>query len=498
MTFPWNLSTRTAPRDGVIPSPARLPRGPLLTIDWTDSSVTILHVLSTAGEMTLGDRLHLKWPEELNLPVHSTQAGVWLKTELRRHGLPLLPAVVCAPRRRGFVKLIEVPRVPQDMLIDLVQAQAEQKSGTEFGGVRVDFSSVASPDDNSKDLAPLLLAVLPTRVLQQVQSVLAAAEISIVSMGFGELAIPTLYGSLPGLTLGILCNHSKTELILSRAGHCLALHSIPSVTTDPAAENWLATAERMRATLPEQMQSEGLSSLAVGGPLAAEAAESLARVTSLPVERFGTSHESDLRSIAYLTSLQSPAHAVDFLSPRRADDPQAVRQRRIRQGLLWGGAVMAPLLAWSAMERSELDRELARLRREAHDHRAFVERGAPIVSAAGFLDDWDRSNTDWSRELARLLPVLPRGESGYLSRMSLQHREGEPAAAQFSGVARDVQDVTQLNSKIVRSDRYLLNPRAIEPNPLDDQFKVRFETDLVLRDEADEAAGAGDSAGGAQ
>lgn len=513
MKFPFLQPAAPAAAAATVPSPTRLPAGPLLAIDWNETSVSLLHVLSTAGQMEFGARLHLPWPEELKLPLHAAQAGTWLKTELRRHGLPLLPAVVCAPRRRGLLKLLEIPPAAPELLADLVRSQAEHRSGAEVGSVRIDFlplppapasTAPATPapvDENP--LRPVLAVVLSNVIVQQIRSVLEGAGITPLAMGIGELALPCLADNDERLVLDILANTAKVELTLSRGGYPLASQSLSSESLERDAPTWLATAERMRQALPASVAPGALDEVRVWGPRGAEAAERLQTTATINVSVVPTAHDNDLRSIAYLTSMRSPPVLLDFLHPRQAADPTVVRRQRIRRGALWVAAGLAPLGVWFGMEQADLDSHLARLREEVRDRRQFVERGQDLVAASTFVDDWDATRPDWGQELGTLLPLLPRGETGYLTRLQLEQREGESPSIQVAGLARSADEIAALNTRLVRDhSRYELQPRAIEPNPLDPEYEVRFQTELIVRPapEADtpaEEPSSGRAAGGA-
>ncbi|AMV19835.1 hypothetical protein [Planctomyces sp. SH-PL14] len=495
MKLPFFPPAAPAAAAATFPSPTRLPAGPLLAIDWNETSVSLLHVLSTAGPMEFGARLHLPWPEELKLPLHAAQAGTWLKTELRRHGLPLLPAVVCAPRRRGLLKLLEIPPAAPELLADLVRSQAEHRSGAEVGSVRIDFlplplppppahgsATAATTAVDENPLRPVLAVVLSNVIVQQIRSVLEGAGITPLAMGIGELALPCLADNDERLVLDILANTAKVELTLSRRGYPLASQSLSSENLERDAPTWLATAERIRQALPASMASAAIDEVRIWGPRGAEAAERLRTTATIGVSVIPTAHENDLRSIAYLTSMRSAPLLLDFLHPRQAADPAVVRRQRIRRGALWAAASLAPLGVWFGMEQADLDSRLARLREEVRDRRQYVERGQDLVAASTFVDDWEAARPDWGQELGTLLPLLPRGETGYLTRLQLEQREGESPSIQVSGLARSADEIAGLNTRLVRDhSRYELQPRAIEPNPLDPEYEVRFQTDLTVR-----------------
>lgn len=505
MKFPFFQPAVPSATAATFPSPTRLPAGPLLAIDWNETSVSLLHVLSTTGPMEFGARLHLPWPEGLKLPLHAAQAGTWLKTELRRHGLPLLPAVVCAPRRRGLLKLLEIPPVAPELLPDLVRSQAEHRSGAEVGSVRIDFlplppapAPAAATVADENPLRPVLAVVLSNIIVQQIRSVLEGAGITPLAMGIGELALPCLTDNDDRLVLDILANTAKVELTLSRGGYPLASQSLSSESLERDAPTWLATAERMRQALPASVAPGALDEVRIWGPRGAEAAERLRTTATIHVSVIPTAHENDLRSIAYLTSMRTAPVLLDFLHPRQAADPAVVRRQRIQRGALWAAAALAPLGVWFGMERAELDSRLARLRAETRDRRQFVERGQELVAASTFVDGWEATRPDWGQELGTLLPLLPRGETGYLTRLQLEQREGEPPSIQVSGLARSADEIAELNTRLVRDhSRYELQPRAIEPNPLDPQYEVRFQTELIVRPAPAEELSPGRAAGGA-
>jgi len=478
-----------------------------LAIDWTDAAITALHVRTTAGSIAIEGRLSAPWPGDADSPEALAGRGEWLRGELRRAGLPLMPAVICAPRRRGFLKLLEVPPVGGDLLADVVRSQAEHRMGAEAHGAAIDFLILPHRDSANLPLQTVLAAALSGETLRQIRGVLVAAAIPVRAIGFGELGLPALpsldpsdRGAASSLRLDLLCDPDRVELVLSYDGFPLASQSLAGADdsgTDrdrAAATRWLATAERMRLSLPEGVRREAIGEIVVRGSTATSSLAPLRAASPVPVRHEAGDSEEGLRCLAYLASLQHPATAIDFENPRRVADPRAARRRMWRRAGLWAAAVATPLAIWFQQERSALDRELERLRQEERDRTAWIERGRPLVAAAEFLDRWDASRTDWGAQLTDLLPRLPSDERGYLERLQLEHRESSAASIQVSGLASSADEIAQLNTALVRqNDRYELQPRAIEPNSLDSDFQVRFHTDLALRprpidDQTDETA----------
>lgn len=494
MTQFWKRRSRSRGRsEARLAAAASWSRGPLLALDWGETEVTALHIRSTSGAIVVERQMTAAWPSEL-ASLATGEAGEWLRTELRRAGLPLMPAVVCAPRRRGFLKLLEIPPVSGDLLADVVRSQAEHRMGTEAHGAAIDFLPLPTGGTGSS-MQTVLAAALAGETLRQIQGVLASAAIPVLAIGFGELGLPALAAEAGDgfaedrLRLHLVCEQERVELVLSQGGLPLASQSLAGIErNEEGAQRLLATAERLRLSLPEAMRPAALSEIVLGGPAATEALPILQKVSPVPIRSEPFTTGAEWRALAYVASLRSAATAIDFANPRRAADPRIARRRRLCRAALWAAVLAAPLAVWWQREHQALDRELERLKTEARDRTAWIERGRPLVAASKFLDEWQGARTDWGAELTELLPLLPSDERGYLERLQLDHREGDAASIQVTGLAQSADEIAKLNTTLVRQNaRYELQPRAIEPNSLDTDFRVRFHTDLVLRPPADDA-----------
>ncbi len=494
MTQFWKRRSRSRGRsEARRAAAASWSRGPLLALDWGETEVTALHIRSTSGAIVVERQMTAAWPSEL-ASLATGEAGEWLRTELRRAGLPLMPAVVCAPRRRGFLKLLEIPPVSGDLLADIVRSQAEHRMGTEAHGAAIDFLPLPTGGIGSA-MQTVLAAALAGETLRQIQGVLASAAIPVLAIGFGELGLPALAAeegdgfAEDRLRLHLVCEQERVELVLSQGGLPLASQSLPGTErNEEEVQRWLATAERLRLSLPEAMRPAGLSEIVLGGPAATKALPILQKVSPVPIRSEPFTTGAEWRALAYVASLRSAATAIDFANPRRAADPRIARRRRLCRAALWAAVLAAPLAVWWQREHRALDRELERLKAEARDQTAWIERGRPLVAASKFLDEWQLARTDWGAELTELLPLLPSDERGYLERLQLDHREGDAGSIQVTGLAQSADEIAKLNTTLVRQNaRYELQPRAIEPNSLDTDFRVRFHTDLVLRPPADDS-----------
>jgi Tfp pilus assembly protein PilN len=465
-----------------LPSPTTTPKGAVLGIDWSETSLTVLQFAGPDAAAGAVQRLELTFPPELRLPVHAGQVGVWIQAELRRHGVPIRPAVVCVPRKRSIITLTEAPRAAADHVVGAVRHQAEHRLGAEAGPCDIDLNLFPMAAASDSTLQPVLAAMLPMELSRLIETVLTAAQIPIHALGLGELALPQLDRRSDGFRLDILCGAKRSELVLSWSGQAVASRSVMGEIAEGNVRCWLATADRMMESLPESLTRDRLVEVVVHGPEASDAALLLSELSTIPSRIGVAAPEIDVRLRAYLASTTCPEALLDFAHPRRTADPNLEQSRRKRLSILAASVILCPAAAWFLRESRDLDQQLVQLKQRERELQQLVERGQPSLIAEAFLEDWRQNRTDWAITLNDLLPRLPSGGKGYLSRLQLEHSDGGAASVQASGFARSPEEVVKLNrSLLTQSDRYELQPRAIEPNPLDAEFKARFQTDITLK-----------------
>ncbi|WP_437231120.1 hypothetical protein SH661x_002375 [Planctomicrobium sp. SH661] len=480
-------------------SPATLPKSPFLAVDWSETCITVLQVQLVKNEFQIGGRAFLPWPQEILPSSDASAAGNWLKGELQKNGIPVLPVVACAPRPRGMLKLLQIPDADSASMIKVIHHQIEFRAGAQPGEVVSDFLVLPKSEELSEGLRNVVAVLLPTKVLQQIRETLTAAGAELLSCGFGELALPTFSGDSAGCRIDVLCNHAKMEFVLSCDGDPVASLGQQAIYDASSVTSWLACIERIQLAVAQQLGRRSIDQILFWGPMAEEAIRFCRPHWKAVPPSLGKVTDVDARMLAYLNSLLRKRAVIDFAQPRRAPDPRKEQRRRLRQAGLVAGAICLPFVIGTLQERSRLDREVSKLRLLEKELQQFIERGQPILSQAAFVDRFRSERMDWGNELTNILPLLPESDRAYLNQLTLSQREGTPAAVSLSGLAHSAEDVSRLNRNLLDQVKNCeLRSGGIEPNVMDREFNSRFSLELRFKSKEElDAAASGSSRGGA-
>ena len=479
------------------PVDRRFTNQPFLVVDWTATGVALSTVRITDKNFTLLNSQFVEFPAVLDPFASPGETGKWLRNICESGGLPATAVAISVPRRDLSVKLLELPNVTDDELGPLVALQVESRTQLTNQPVAWDF--VAHPVKHGDAQRYVLLASIPNSVFNAVCEIRQAAGWSTVIMTSGDLSIGLDNTRSPETgsewQIHIQANPVKLELSLHRSGLLVSSHAtaMPVGSNVEAAAVVKSVINRLMAGRPAVWKNEPESAtVLISGPHASALAESLKGEGIYAAVLY--TDERTPRALAVAQALRHATGRLDFLRPRSADRPAALRrQRRVMAAVAVAGLLLTGIAAMTLMRQS-LDRELVKLETERQQMQQFVDRGKAVVDKWAYVSRWQKETVHSASEIGEFAALLPDRNRLIVTRLQLENLvDAEDRVLRIDGLAQGSTDVLGMNAAILeKSDRYDLRPQSIEPAPEGSAFSSQFRIEVLLRD-GDATRGDGDT-----
>lgn len=208
---------------------------------------------------------------------HPEKTGVILAAALEAAGIREKRCAVCVPPAWALVASTELPAVAPDDLRGYLDLRAEREFPVALNELRLGHSPYTLPDGTRR----ATLAALPSRRLEAVETMLAAAGRRAVSVSLALGDALTADSGDPAPTLHFLASPGHTDVVVTAGGGVAALRSLPGpaadsekpdegsspLAVDAAAFDPVAFARDLRITLGRlpQAVSQGVHLARFGG-----------------------------------------------------------------------------------------------------------------------------------------------------------------------------------------------------------------------------------------
>jgi hypothetical protein len=200
------------------------------------------------------------------LVANPDKAGERFAAELAAAGFRERRCVVCVPASWALTTSTEVPGVSADDLRGYLELRAEREFPIPVADLRLAYCAYASPDGAER----ATLTAVPTKRLEAVERMLAAAECRAVSISLGlDGCLPQ--GELPA-AMHFVANGTHVDLIIAAGGGIAALRSLPA-PVDTATFDAAGFSREVRITLgrlPDAMRQQVTQARFRGSPATAE------------------------------------------------------------------------------------------------------------------------------------------------------------------------------------------------------------------------------------
>lgn len=482
----------------------------LIAFDWEADSLAGIEADVSGETVHVRRCFRYEWPAPSDPPQSAAALGQWLADALKRDGITPGEARVVLPREAVVVRTLDLPRVPENELPDLVRFQAATKSSTPLDRLALDFLPL--PVDEADSTLQVLMITVEDARLKRIRETLSAAGIELTSVGISPVAVGELVRRLRGeqpsapdrATLFVFQDAHRVEISTLVEQRVIFSHHSRLSGADDADGLRTATAEVNRAVIALSQAQSDLEIAEVclihtgdaGSPLEKSLAQRFGErlhvldVTKTRGVRLGRPADaaglaSFAPALGALVAAGDPhLAAIDFLAPRRA----IVKPDRtkLRIGLGAAAAVLVGGIAYwmVASQIADLTAQREVIEQSVRDIDTALKQGQPDLEAAGILAEWTGASRDPLTVLDRLNRLTPGTDRVYLQELSMSIG-GRDQTFNIEGVGAAVEeaDVRQLQ-EILESDGLRVEPivgrRSSDPDyPRGFDLKVELPANVV-------------------
>jgi Tfp pilus assembly PilM family ATPase/Tfp pilus assembly protein PilN len=404
--------------------------------------------------------------------------GAFIRAAAEKHHLSFDPAVCAVGRERAFLHALTIPATPDDQVANLVRFQLAQELPFAIEESVVDYVVTARREDGN--VTGVLAAAVKTEFLEYLQLAFRKAGLSLRQVGLRPfanlLAVRDATGAAGANVLfvdlglqGLEIDFIKSDGVLEFSRN-VGLEDTPAQTT-PLKDAFLEQAIlQVKRTLQAQAYMAGALTARPERVLVAGATgwegEFASRVTSqlsLPAQVFSLP-EAGFEQSAFATcyglargQTRSRQDQFNFLAPKKAVDPRAVRSRYYRLAVGAAAAFMILGFIYSRGQVGRAERELAGLQAEEKRLGDDVKKFNQFAEQMDQVHTWMDKRVDWLGQMKRLSEFLPPNDRIYLSDLRLAGG-GESSDVfvdiSLNGQTRSRQDIDKLAQILAEKGRY--------------------------------------------
>lgn len=449
----------------------------LIAFDWEADYVAGVEADVSGPSVHVRRCFRHDWPEATDPPQGPSEQGRWLAETLRQDGISTGDALLVLPREAVVVRKLELPKVPENELPELVRFQAATKSSTPLDRLALDYLPL--PVGEADTAQQVLMVTVEAERLKRVRETLSAAGFDLQSVGISPVTVGELVTRMEEersiapdhATLVIFQDARRVEITALVEERVTFSHQSRLAGAGDAAGLKGSLAEVNRTVIA---LSQARSDLEITEVCLIHAGDADPEFESALAQRFGGRlHVLDVASAkgvrigrpadrAVLASL-APAlgallaagerrvTAIDFLSPRRAVQPPDRTKQRL--GLAAAAAAMLGGLGywWFSSHLADLVAQTEIIEQRIVELDNELKLGAPDLEAAATIGEWAAAARDPLAVMLDLHRMSPGAERVYLQelKMTAGGRDGI-FRVEGTGSAFDARDVQQMQEVLER------------------------------------------------
>ncbi len=456
----------------------------VLLMDWTESHASVALLVRDQETWRIDKEVEILWTDENGKAYSLDLRSKRLSEALTKNGLACRNVVVSVPRRNAVIKLLDLPSVAPDVLTDAVILQAESR-GISAEAYVIDYLEQPETTDG---FAFVLMAAYPRQSIEDVQTTIRGAGLTVMSIGIGEIglagALPRHDRPDPGLLM--IAETDSIDFVVTRFGCPISLMTLPlTVNTENYGKVITATLSRLFLALPQGLVAEGLHTIAATGPEANSAITAMQSKYALQIHKLETPPTQSLRAWGLAMDQRQPNFRIDFCNPKQRLDVPALNRAQRNLWLLRGGLVLALVFVCFRFYLSQLESRVGELSSEllTLENRSLAQE--EILETADQLAQWQTSKVNWSQELVRFLGPMPDNQRVFLNRLRVEQSQNQVPDIRIEGLARDLDDAIEMNQKLVgQSPRYQIRPDSIDRQNTNPHYRVGFVVSAMIDTES--------------
>lgn len=468
-----------------------------LILNWSRQGVVALSASTSGQSVRVRSAAEMAWSETATPQKSRKAAGESLKAFLRQAGMQADSALVCLPREQAVIHSLDVPRVPEEELAELVHLQAATKSSQPVEQLMIDF--LPQPVRSDRELGSVLAATLSRPTGDAIRRTLEAADIELSGIGLSSVGLAEMSHAFhpvkSGQVLVAACLHeSRLDITLARD------NVIQMMQTSTLAEvNSEGVAAELRRIMFAAQQSMG--EFTVGHSVLFVSPESMTSLTdlrSLAVDDLTIMTLADLpqvklaeplpksldssRLVASLGLLlnrsQKTFPGIDFQHPRQK--LIAKDDSRRKMAIYAAGALTLLSLGYYKFHTysRSLDSQISQLQLDESTLKSGLAVGKPVLESDVQLQEWLARDVHMLQELDRIQRTLPGTQTTYLNDFQFDVALGKSLAkVRAEGQATNRNAVEEIYGDF-NAAGFHVTPAAINSGRRDSEYPVEFELNL--------------------
>jgi hypothetical protein len=472
-------------------------------IDWDKNHIRILNFTKdSSGKVKVLQAIQAEIPSDVSIDDADQFAG-FIQQTFKSNDIPAASIIFMVGRERAFLHQLAIPASPEGEVANLVRFQLAQELPFAIEESTVDYIVTARNDAGA--VIGVLAAAVQTEYIDFLRHLARSAGLAIKRVGlrsYGNyLAVKTAGYLNEGLYLFADLGLGGLEIdIFSMEGGLVYSRSAglseDDVQATPLKQTFLEQAMlQVKRTLHAQAYLAGTPdarphNIIVSGSTGweSEFLDIICSQLSLSGKIFelpdgGSIQNSSAFIAGYgiaCAQYRPRQEQFDFLFPKKAIDPQAVKTRQIRLAVAVVAAVLILAAIFTHSKVAEKERHLKQLnaRSRSLDKELSVLRKFELQAQK--VNEWGDRKVKWLDEVKSLIQLLPTTDKMYLKHMFLtESPTGEyKAEITLEGQAKSRQVIDGLAKTLTDTGRY-----EVVPGPqitLEDAYPENFKMNLKV------------------
>jgi Tfp pilus assembly PilM family ATPase len=393
--------------------------------------------------------------------------GARLAAALGARRIGRLDTLVAIGRTNIELRQLLLPPAPDEELPDLVRFQAMREFNELNEDWLLDFMSLGNDPNEPRTV---LAAAVGPELVQQIQQTCEAAGMKPRRLVLRACAAASLVARSPSarqgelrLLIDLLSDEADLTVI---SGEQVVFLRTTRLGGDPISPLVLAgEVRRTMAAVQNQLGGRKVESIVLCGEnqQQAELAQRLEKELGVPTELFdpfkGLNLSAELRDAPpehpgrfapllglLLAELEHTGHAVDFLHPRRRQEPPKKWKRLVLPGAV---AVVLVLgyLGWGIWERQSIRWEIAEKRAQISELKKKNEESGKTKEIVDEIEKWTATDICWLDELEGLSRKFPPASEAMISKLEVASNQ-KGVEVTFSGLTRTAATIAEMEKRV--------------------------------------------------
>jgi hypothetical protein len=408
------------------------------------------------------------------------------------------------PRQSFTSYRIQLPRVPDDEVPDMVKLQASMRLTVPLEQVCLDYAPLPMPADS--ETRDVMLVTVPKEQVDAAQAALEACDLEV-----GEIRVSAFCAAIAAVRAGILkeqkdpsivdalvqLRNDFIEITFARGTSVVFSHSGASWSSTSEVESCVrAELAKARMSAADSLGIHSIGRVVLIGNKAATSAVSdsvTARLDNAvleridPVEAFvSTTLPPGVSSAVVLNAAGAVAaktdktvEAVDLLNPRRPPEKRDLRRVKTLAGTLVAVVLFAAGFFWRSSNLNAANETLATIRSDINELRSSVEGGKDDVERAAAVREWVARDINWVDQIDSLRDLIISTELIYIRSLDFGVKAGEDLGSiKIDGYAKSRTEVENLGRRLTDAGYKVV---ALDYEPFGrDGYPIKLAIDVAI------------------